>query len=184
MVISANQMIASPFLQLSVLIVDQDSFAARLMNQVLLSFEFEHIYLATSLEVAIEIISTKKVDIILCDWLVNEENGLVFVEFVRRNPECKSTNIPIVLYTGYTEVSRIILARDAGVSEVLAKPIAPHQVLKKIDIALFTERKFVKGDGYIGPDRRRKSNKFKGEDRRGEFGLEQDQIDDVMNRKS
>ena len=184
MAISANQMVASPFLQRSVLIVDQDGFTARLMNQVLLSFEFEHIYLATSLDKAIEIIQTEEVDIILCDWLINEDNGLAFIDFVRRDPESTNRDVPIILYTGFTEVSRIILARDAGVSEILAKPIAPHQVMKKLDIALFSERKFVKDDAYVGPDRRRRRGKFDGQERRGKFGLEQDQIDNVMSDKS
>lgn len=184
MAISANQMISSPFIQRSVLIVDQDGFTARLMNQVLLSFEFEHIYLATRLDKAIELIQSAKVDIVLCDWLINEENGLEFIDFIRRDPESKNRDVPIIMYTGYTELARIILARDAGVSEILAKPIAPHQVMKKLDIALFSERKFVKNDAYVGPDRRRRKNNFNGDDRRGKIGLEQDQIDTVMSEKN
>lgn len=181
---SAKQMVASPFLKCSVLIVDQDGFTARLMNQVLLSFEFEQIHLATRLDKAIETFQSARVDVVLCDWLINEDHGLEFIDFVRRDPESKHSNVPIIMYTGFTELSRIVTARDAGVNEILAKPIAPHQVMKKLDIALFTERDFVKQDSYVGPDRRRRKVEFKGQDRRGRFGLEQDQIDVVMDKNA
>lgn len=181
---SANQMLASPFINYSVLIMDQDGFAARLMNQVLLSFEFEHMHVATRLERGIELLHSEKVDVILCDWLINEENGLGFIDYVRRSKESPHPDIPIVMYTGLTELAYILLARDAGVNEILAKPIAPHQVMKKLNNALFTKREFVKHDNYVGPDRRRHNKtEFKGKERRGMFGLEQDQIDAVMDKK-
>lgn len=181
MVRAANKMVTSPFTHFSVMIMDQDGFTARLMNQVLLSFEFEKIHLATRLDQGIEIIKTQSVDVILCDWLVNEQHGLEFIDFVRRSPESKYPDVPIIMYTGFTELSRIVLARDAGVNEILAKPIAPHQVVKKLDMALFTKREFVKHDSYVGPDRRRRRVDYRGNERRGRFGLEQDQIDNVMN---
>lgn len=180
---AANQMVSSPFTSFSVLIMDQDSFAARLMNQVLLSFEFEHMHVATRLERGIELLHSEKIDIILCDWLINEENGLEFIDYVRRGKETPRPDIPIVMYTGLTELNYIMLARDAGVNEILAKPIAPHQVMKKLNNALFSKRSFVKHDSYVGPDRRRHKAGFQGQERRGLFGLEQDQIDAVMNKQ-
>jgi two-component system, chemotaxis family, chemotaxis protein CheY len=59
------------------------------------------------------------------------------------------------MMTGYTERARIIEARDAGVSELVAKPIVPARLLARLDAAVFQPRPFVKSPAYIGPSRRR-----------------------------
>jgi DNA-binding response OmpR family regulator len=46
-------------------------------------------------------------------------------------------------------------ARDAGVTEFLAKPIAAHNLFARITEILERPRAFVRCGSYFGPDRRR-----------------------------
>lgn len=176
-------MVRSPFSSLKVLIVDQDSFAANLMNQVLLSFELGGIHAERRLSSAIEAIKETKVDLVLCDWLIDEDYPLALIDFIRKDPDCPNHKIPIIMCTGFTEISRVIQARDSGVNEIIAKPIAPHNVLKKLQAVVSSGRQFVASDAYVGPDRRRRAIDHGGPERRGKYGLKQEQIDTVMNEQ-
>ena len=61
-----------------------------------------------------------------------------------------------VMITGHTERYRVEAARDAGVTEILAKPITAHNLFARITEILERPRAFVRCDGYFGPDRRRR----------------------------
>ena len=49
-------------------------------------------------------------------------------------------------------------ARDAGVTEFLAKPITAHNLFARIAEIVERPRAFVRCDNYFGPDRRRHQN--------------------------
>jgi DNA-binding response OmpR family regulator len=59
------------------------------------------------------------------------------------------------MITGHTERYRVEAARDAGVTEFLAKPIAAHNLFARITEILERPRAFVRCESYFGPDRRR-----------------------------
>jgi DNA-binding response OmpR family regulator len=60
------------------------------------------------------------------------------------------------MVTGHTERQRVEAARDAGVTEFLAKPITSQNILLRIAEIVDRPRPFVRCDGYFGPDRRRR----------------------------
>jgi two-component system chemotaxis response regulator CheY len=47
-------------------------------------------------------------------------------------------------------------ARDAGVNEFLAKPLSARAVLERLHRAIGQSQAFVRREGYVGPDRRRR----------------------------
>ncbi|MEP3483003.1 MAG: response regulator, partial [Sneathiella sp.] len=57
-------------------------------------------------------------------------------------------------------------ARDLGVSEVLAKPFSVNSVAEKVTQIITSQRQFVQNAQYFGPDRRRQSLVFQGEEKR------------------
>jgi two-component system, chemotaxis family, chemotaxis protein CheY len=59
------------------------------------------------------------------------------------------------MITGHTEKYRVEAARDAGVTEFLAKPITAHNLFARIAEIVERPRAFVRCDTYFGPDRRR-----------------------------
>jgi hypothetical protein len=61
----------------------------------------------------------------------------------------------------------VIEARDAGVTEFLAKPVAAKSLYERILSVVLAPRPFIKTRDYFGPDRRRTTNtKYIGPERR------------------
>ena len=70
------------------------------------------------------------------------------------------------MLTGYTDRLRVFHARDAGVTEFMAKPISPKSLYARISAVIDRPRPFVRAEDYFGPDRRRRVIEFQGADRR------------------
>jgi DNA-binding response OmpR family regulator len=63
--------------------------------------------------------------------------------------------VPIIMLTGHSEKRRVTAARDAGVTEFLAKPLSAKALYERIVNVVVNPRPFVKTRTYFGPDRRR-----------------------------
>jgi two-component system chemotaxis response regulator CheY len=82
---------------------------------------------------------------------------LEFTREVRTAPGSPNPFIPIVMITGHTEKHRVQAARDAGITEFLAKPFTAQSLFAHLAIIIEHPRPFVRCPGYFGPDRRRKT---------------------------
>jgi DNA-binding response OmpR family regulator len=75
--------------------------------------------------------------------------------------------VPIIMMTGHTERTRVTAARDAGITEFLAKPISAKGLYQRVYSVVAQPRPFIKTATYFGPERRRTSNaKYAGPERR------------------
>jgi DNA-binding response OmpR family regulator len=71
------------------------------------------------------------------------------------------------MLTGHSEKKRVTDARDAGVTEFLAKPISAKGLYQRIVNVVANPRPFIKTKTYFGPDRRRNvTSNYVGPDRR------------------
>jgi DNA-binding response OmpR family regulator len=61
----------------------------------------------------------------------------------------------------------ILTARDAGIDEYLIKPLTTASLCQKLEAVLQRRRPFIECDGYMGPDRRRRTAPYPGQERRG-----------------
>src|SRR5262249_38358435 len=107
---------------------------------------------------ALDEISARKPNLIFSDLSMERMNGIEFTRSVRRRASESECSIPIVMVTGHTEKRHIEEARDAGVSEILAKPITVAGLTQRIEEILFRPRPFVRSANYVGPCRRRRQN--------------------------
>jgi CheY-like chemotaxis protein len=167
----------------TVLVIDEDAFLAKIIVSVLGAFDFGSVIYGRSVEEARDILSTSRVDCVVCDWLSESGKGLELVDFLRQDENSPGPEMPIVLCTALTEMTNICQVRDKGISEIVAKPFSPKHLIDKILAALFRRRTFVAVEAYTGPDRRRRNLAWDGEERRGQYGLNQDQIDSVMQKE-
>ncbi|NQV47176.1 MAG: response regulator [Rhodospirillaceae bacterium] len=124
-------------------------------------------------------------DIIICDWNMDPLDGLDFTRMVRTGSDSPNPFVPIIMLTGFTEMNRVVEARDAGVSEFLAKPISARGLYSRIRSIIERPRPFVRAGMFFGPDRRRNDlATYMGKERRkkaGEEGeLSQDSVDSMF----
>ena len=97
----------------------------------------------------------KRPDFVLTDLSMKPIDGIEFTKMVRTSKDSPNPYVPIIMVTGHTERARVEAARDAGVTEVLAKPITAQNLLLRIAEIVEKPRSFVRCDTYFGPDRRR-----------------------------
>ena len=71
---------------------------------------------------ALKILAETHVDLVLLDWMLP---GLSGIELCRRLRAREDTErLPVIMLTGYTERRKVEEARDAGITEFLAKPVS------------------------------------------------------------
>jgi CheY-like chemotaxis protein len=95
-------------------------------------------------------------DIAIVDFQMSPTDGVEFTRLVRNDPESKNPYLPIIMMTGHSERSRVLEARDAGVTEFVAKPLTAKHVLDRMKAVILNPRAFIRTETYFGPDRRRR----------------------------
>jgi len=120
----------------------------------------------------------KKPDFVLTDLSMKPVDGIEFTKMVRMGKDSPNPYVPIIMVTGHTERARVEAARDAGVTEFLAKPITVQNLLLRIAEIVERPRPFVRCNDYFGPDRRRRRDA----DYTGPWRRQDDIKDDVAIR--
>ncbi len=164
-----------------ILIYDEDVFMGKLLENVLESFGVMRVTTVHTMEEAKILMAKINFSAIFMDWRDHQKPSLEFLSYIRLHGEAANPRIPVIIVTAHTAMQRILYARDKGATEVLAKPIAPSHVFDKLYSAIYSERKFIDLDEYVGPDRRRsRDDGYHGYDRRKDKSLGQAEIDKVM----
>lgn len=158
----------SLFEQVRVLIADNDARTADLVRRVLFSFGFRHILVADNGQDAIQIMRSRKIDLIITEWRLKVGDGIGFIETVRSNRDDPSIrrDVPIIMLTAQAELEDVARSRDAGVSEFLVKPFSAKTLSNRIIQVVDNPRVFVEAKDYVGPCRRRKAPAPSGVERR------------------
>lgn len=162
-------MAASNFAHLKALVVEDNVHMRTLLKSLLKALELKDIYEANDGDEGYDELHATRPDFVLSDLNMKPVDGLQFTRRIRNAPDSPCRHIPIIMVTGHTERKYIEAARDAGVTEVLAKPITPHNLYTRIVEIIERPRPFVRCELYFGPDRRRRAaDDYSGPKRRAE----------------
>ncbi len=146
------------FNKLRFLVCDDNPHMRRILRTLLHSFGAREVYEAEDGATALEMYSHYVPDIVITDWAMPIFDGLELAQMIRQ-PESKGNPFaPIIMLTGHSEKRRVTVARDAGVTEFLAKPISAKGLYQRILNVVANPRPFIKTKTYFGPDRRRNTN--------------------------
>lgn len=155
------------FEKMSVLIVEDNEPMRKLIASVLETLGIGRIIQAKDGEQGLRAFQEHKPDAILVDWEMEPLNGIEMIRRIRYTPNMPNRFVPIILVTGYGALSRVMQARDAGVTEFLVKPFTAGDLARRLAYIINKPRSFVDASDYFGPDRRRKSSDdYKGPKRR------------------
>lgn len=142
---------------LKVLVLDDNAFSREINCAALKAMNIQRIATAHSVGDAMAAVETIAPDLMLVDWVMEPENGLSFVRTMRSGLIPSARYTPIILVSGYSELWRVHMARDAGVNEYIVKPFTAKTLYAKIRSIVEINRPFVEvPGGYFGPDRRRR----------------------------
>jgi CheY-like chemotaxis protein len=143
------------FETLKALIVEDNAHMRSLLRALLNSIGIKEIAEAANGQSGLTLLRERRSDLILADLAMNPMDGLEFTRRVRNDEQSPNPFVPIIMITGHTEKHRVEAARDAGVTEFLAKPITANNLFSRIAEIVERPRAFVRCNNYFGPDRRR-----------------------------
>jgi two-component system, chemotaxis family, chemotaxis protein CheY len=154
---------------LRMLIVDDNTNMRRILRTLLVGLGARTILEADDGVAALELFRDHLPDIVITDWVMPVLDGLDLVRILRNEKESPNPFVPIIVVTAYTDRTRVLQARDAGVTEFIAKPLSAKVLHDRISSVVLRPREFVRTKTFFGPDRRRFAMpNFGGEDRRTE----------------
>lgn len=139
-----------------IMIADDNLPMRTMVSAMLRACEFRTIFQCADGREAAEFVRERPVDIAIIDLKMPRLDGLAFTRWVRTGNEVRDPGLPIIMLTGHTDLATLIAARDAGVTEILSKPLCTEQLVRRINAVIMKPRPFVMAPRYAGPDRRRR----------------------------
>src|SRR5271156_5909615 len=133
--------------KLRVLVVDDSKNMRLIVRTVLNALGVQSVREAGDGQAGLNELRASPIDIAIVDWMMEPMDGLEFVRQVRTAEDSPNPFLPIIMMTGHTERHRIFKARDAGITEFLAKPVNAKTLLVRITNIIEQPRPFVRAKG-------------------------------------
>lgn len=152
---------------LSVLLLDDHRFMQQILRMMLQGLGVKKVVVATTTEEAIAHLDRDHFDLIMTDFRLAEDlTGADFARLVRASRSGSDRFVPIIACTADTTPRVVQQLRDAGVDEVLGKPVSAQSIWNKIAAVVNQRRRFVVAPQFFGPDRRRREIPLSGSSNR------------------
>lgn len=141
---------------LKFLIVDDSEQMRRTIRAMLMAYGASRIIMEDNGADAFRVAKETWPDFIITDLSMQPVNGIELTRALRRDPKSFNPYVPIMLLTGHADLQAIVEARDAGVNEIMVKPVSPAALYQRLINIIERPRPFIDQTGYFGPDRRRR----------------------------
>jgi two-component system chemotaxis response regulator CheY len=152
---------------LRVLLADDNAHMRAIVGAVLKSLGIRHVHEARNGAEGLTMLREHSTDVAIVDFRMEPVDGVEFTRQVRNSGESKNPYLPIIMLTGYADRTRVVEARDAGVTELIVKPVTAMALISRLNAVVYHPRPFVRTETYFGPCRRRRAMaSYSGEERR------------------
>ncbi len=161
--------------KINVLVLDGGAKAAELIRAIFAELGLKNVFVANDGYQGVQVMKEVRIHMIFTDWELklrnkieeintvaskkSEEivplNGLHFVQSLRKSSHSPNPFIPIVMMMDAANKMEVLKARDAGVNEILLRPIDAEEFCKRLISIIDHPRLFITADTYKGPCRRR-----------------------------
>jgi len=159
-------MLRDKFSELRVLIVDDSDHMRWLIRSIIESLGVRQVRDVENGMIALNDSRLNVPDVIITDMMMSPIDGLEFSRLLRDDVTHPATHVPVMMVTGHAEKQLVVAARDAGVTEFLAKPVTVDGVEARLRSVIENPRRFIRSESFAGPDRRRRQLPVAAEDRR------------------
>jgi CheY-like chemotaxis protein len=144
----------SEFKDILPLIVDPDTASKALLRKLLTAFGVTRVMSAQATDDALVMLRREKFHVVFLDELAGPLKPLHFLKMLRRDQHSTDASVPVVLVCAQADAAKITAARDAGMNDVISKPVNLPAIERQLRAALAPSRPFVVSKNFVGPDRR------------------------------
>ena len=106
--------------------IDDNAHMRRMVRTLLHGFGAREVNEAEDGAAGLEAFTHNVPDIVITDWAMPIFDGIELTQMIRQPGANANPFVPVIMLTGHSEKKRILAARDAGVTEFLAKPFGPR----------------------------------------------------------
>lgn len=153
------------FSELKILVADVP-FMAALTASMLRALGARNIVEAHDLRAVHVALARDAFQLMLLDDEMPKLDPVRMTRELRADAQSWNRYAPVLMTFSAASKTRILAARDAGVTEFLKKPLSATIIGMRVAQALINPRPFVEAPAYVGPDRRRRDARISGPDRR------------------
>lgn len=114
-----------------VLVIEDDLAFANMLQRFLSKKGFD-VQMAGSMQEAWSNIASSQPDVILSDVRLPDGNGMDLLEKLKN----EQLQLPVVLMTGYADVTHAVTAIKRGAKDYITKPLVPEEVISVLQAAL------------------------------------------------
>ncbi len=125
-----------PLRRKTILVVDDSVHMRTIVSQILRALPVKRVLEAADGVEAFERLRYEEIDAIVLDYRMEPIDGLEFVRMLRTAKDSPAPDIPVLMMTGHTERSRVLAAKEAGVSGFMAKPISARALAERLMVAI------------------------------------------------
>lgn len=117
-----------------ILVIDDDNDMCLLLNRFLTRNGYE-VATTNSGTAAIEWLKKNNPDLILCDYRLDDMNGITLLPKIKELHQA----VPVIIITGYSDVKDAVEVMKIGAYDYVTKPLLPDEILITIKKALSDE---------------------------------------------
>lgn len=178
--------------KVNILVVNGDDNVASMLRDVLLTMGFGTVVTANDGYNAVKTMKEIDIDLIITDWELeakevmaveqDKSNGVIapvdiwspippkcgasFVRYLRTSRHSPNQYVAVIMLTSNAQKERIQYGRDAGVNEIMLKPISAEALCYHIIQVIDNQRAFITAANYRGPCRRQFNKLPEGQEER------------------
>ncbi len=113
-----------------VLVVDDFPTMRKILKNVLRQIRLDNVLEAQNGKEALRILKEEEVDLIICDLLMPEMDGMELLQACKDDPEM--SQIPFIMVTAEAQKRAVMEAIKAGVDHYITKPFTPERLQEAI----------------------------------------------------
>jgi len=146
------------FQNISVLIVEGHDLMRHLLAAALRTLGCTRVACVSDGVAAMAFLADAAPDLVITDSGTPPFDGIGLADYIRNDPSSRDPRVPIIMACGRADAISSAAAHDAGVNELLVKPLSLKVLRKSICNAVLRARPSLGTADYFGPDRRRRAN--------------------------
>lgn len=143
-------MTASSISRLTVLVVDDNALLRHGLRETL-GLWGTGVVLAADGEEAKIVLRRQSIDLVVTDWMMAPMGGAALLRWIRNSPDSPQRQVPVIVLTANTDVATVRTAWESGANAVLAKPVAPPELVRRIETVLGRQQR-NNASGEPSPD--------------------------------
>lgn len=152
---------------LRILVVDSDQELRALTRDMLDSIGIPQVYTIADGSRVFSELRDRQFDLLIVERQIVPVDGIDVTRMIRTASDSPDPHVPILMVTAAPSLEEVTTARDVGVSEFLIRPFSVDTLRGRVTAIINNPRAFIEVENYFGPDRRRATRPFKGQDMRG-----------------